>query len=293
VTQSTDMVPAGTYDTGLDDLTPADLVVPRLRIKHKDGVFEDSATGEQIPKLVCVILGLVRQRTLFHHNVEDDDLPMCKSPDYQIGYPNLNPAKSTKAFPWELAQLNPADFPPQEDGTTMLPCENCNLKTWGTHPLGDKPYCAEQHTLPLYYAPSIEQLRAGEFAAALISLQKTSIPPSKRYLGTFKQKGVGAYTAITEISLNQQRRGQTDFCVPIFKRLGDTDPENWPEYSEHYAGIRAFLVSARPGGPRSDSSNTPAATPTAGPAATSTPTASVVQSNTPQVFTPSTDDLPF
>lgn len=248
-----EVVPAGTYDTGLDDLTPNDLVVPRLKIKHKDGVFEDGATGEQTPVLYCVILGLVRQRVLFHHNVEDGDVPMCKSPDFQVGYVNLDPPNKKKSFPWERAQFDPNDYPPDAEGRVTLPCAGCKLKDWGTHPVTEnKPYCAEQHTLPIYWAKSLEELNDGSFQAGLLTFQKTGIPPSKRYLGTFKQRNVGAYTAVTEISLNMQQRGQTVYCTPQFRKLDDTNAEQWPTYSEHYAGIRHFLISNKPGGQREE-----------------------------------------
>ncbi len=249
---SQDVVPAGTYDTGLDDLTPQDLVVPRLKIKHKDGVFEDGATSEQTPVLYCIILGLVRQRVLFHHNVEDGDVPMCKSPDSNVGYVNLEAPKK-KFFPFERAGFNPNDFPPDDEGRVMLPCQGCKLKDWGSHPVTDnKPYCADQYTLPIYWASTLEDLEAGNFQPGLLTFQKSGVTPAKRYLGSFKQKNVGAYTAVTEISLNMQTRGQTVYCTPVFKKLAETDAEQWPQYSEHYAGIRNFLVSNKPGGNKTE-----------------------------------------
>lgn len=245
---STDVVPMGTYETGLDDLTSADLTVPRLRIAHKDGVFKDSATNEELPELICVILGLVRQRVLFHHNVEDGDKPMCKSPDFKAGYPTMEPTSKEKAFPWKLSGFDPNDFPPVND-RIVLPCESCKLREWDSHPVtGKKPYCAEQFTLPIFYAPSLDELKEGRYASALITFQKTGVPPTKKYLSPFVARKTGAYTVFTRIGLTQMSRGQTDYCVPNFQKLGDTDPEDWSEYSENYGAIRKFLQDNVPGG---------------------------------------------
>lgn len=245
---STDVVPIGTYETGLDDLTSADLTVPRLRIAHKDGVFKDSATNEELPELICVILGLVRQRVLFHHNVEDGDKPMCKSPDFKAGYPTMEPTSKEKAFPWERAGFDPNDFPPVGD-RIVLPCESCKLREWDSHPVtGKKPYCAEQFTLPIFYAPNLDELKEGRYASALITFQKTGVPPTKKYLSPFVARKLGAYTVFTRIGLTQMSRGQTDYCVPNFQKLGDTNEEDWPEYSENYGAIRKFLQDNVPGG---------------------------------------------
>lgn len=245
---STDVVPAGTFETGLDDLTSADLTVPRLRIAHKDGVFKDSATNEELSELICVVLGLVRQRVLFHHNVEDGDKPMCKSPDFKTGYPTMEPTSKEKAFPWERAGFNPNDFPPVNDRIT-LPCESCKLREWDSHPVtGKKPYCAEQFTMPLFYAPSLDELKEGRYSSALITFQKTGVPPAKKYLSPFVARKTGVYTVFTRIGLTQMSRGQTDYCVPNFQKIGDTDQADWEEYSENYAAIRQFLLSNVPGG---------------------------------------------
>lgn len=245
---STDLQPTTDYDTGLGDLTQADLSIPRLRIKHKLSVFEDGGSGVQIPSMVAVILGLVRQRVLFHWDVEDDDAPMCKSHDFQTGFPNLDPKKPKLTFPWVKAKFNPQDFPVNpDDGLVALPCNSCALKDWGSHPTGqEKPWCAEQFTLPIYYAQTLDQLRAGEYGSALISFQKTSLPNLKRYLSQFQQKGVGAYTQYTEIALEARTRGQTEYCVAKFRALGATDEDEFAGFSENYQAIRHFLTNARP-----------------------------------------------
>lgn len=247
-TPSTELVTPETYQTGLEDLSQADLTIPRLRLVHKQALFEDSVTGVQLPKLVVVILGLVKQRTLFHHDVENDDHPMCKSWDNKIGFPNTEPKKPKLKFPLELAGFTPMDLTPAADGNVELSCMSCKLKDWNSHPTGDKPYCSEQFTLPLYYARSLEELQNAEYSSALISFQKSSLAPLKRYLSQFQSRQVGAYTAYTEIGLDQKSRGQTDYCVPNFKNLGPTPTDQYVDFSENYGAIRSFLTgpSARP-----------------------------------------------
>lgn len=318
----TDVAPVSMYDTGLDDLTPEDLTVPRIKINHKMGVFEESGTNEQFSELYCVMLGLVRQRVLFHHNVEDGDVPICKSVEFQVGYPNVDPERKPKFnFPWELARLNPADFPPNQDGLIALPCEGCHLKEWGSHPTGEKPYCSEQFTMPLYYARTLEELQAEEYGSALISFQKTGVPPCKKYLSGFQQKKVGAYTKYTRITLRQLARGNTEYSVPVFTSVGDTPTSNFQGYSENFAAIRTFLHNTTPTTTKSTSEEPVSAVPATPTTSTRpplrpepTPAAAVVQPNVPnptttadpwatttpantaipgQVVQPGNDDLPF
>lgn len=305
---STDLAPVGLYDTGLEDLTPEDLSVPRIKINHKQGVFEESGTNEQFSELFVVLLGLVRQRVLFHYNVEDGDVPICKSVDFQIGFPNVDPELKAKfKFPWELAQLNPSDFPASPDGTIALPCEGCHLKEWGSHPTGEKPYCAEQFTMPLYFAATLEELKNNQYGSALISFQKTSVPPIKKYLGQFQQKKVGAYTAYTRITLKSQSRGNTEYSVPIFQRVGDTPPDQYADYSENFAAIRTFLRGVTPTTAQSTPEEPASAVPMTTATATRPPlhvppasAAAVVQPNIPtstvipgQIVGQGNDDLPF
>ena len=153
-------VPAKTsdfdYDTGLEQFGVEDAVIPRLSIVHKDGQFKDSLTNAQFTTIKVIILGLVKQRVLFHPVVDDGDWPMCKSADHDTGFPNMSdeqPKEKRFALLWDKAGFDPKDFPPDENGVIRLPCDSCQLKEWGTHPDGKKPYCAEQFTLPILYDP--------------------------------------------------------------------------------------------------------------------------------------------
>lgn len=235
------------YSDGLEDLGEGDLTIPRLRLGHKSGFIEDAQTGQQFTEIYAIVLGLVKQRILWHPSIDsDDEKPMCKSPDFQAGYPNLKPAKPNKAFPWNVAGLDPSSFPVNEDGLIVLPCEGCKLKEWGTHPMGGKPYCSEQHTLPMLYATTLESLQAGIYSPALLTIQKTGIKPSKNYLSPFKQRKVGVYSAYTRIGLRVQTAGQNQYVIPVFATVGSTDPGEWPGFSERFRAMREFIHNSRP-----------------------------------------------
>lgn len=237
------------YDTGLEQFGMEDAVIPRLSIVHKEQEFKDSLTNEQFPKIKTIILGLQKQRVLFHHIVDDGDVPMCKSANFETGFPNVDEdVKKDKRFPWDKSGFDPSDYPPDENGLIRLPCSGCQLKEWGSHPDGKKPYCAEQFTLPILYDPR----ETDEWVPALITFQKTSLKPLKSYITSFARSKSAAFQAITEISLTAEKRGSNEYSVPIFKRIGDTDEENWREFSTNFRSMRDFLT-ADPGSRDEDS----------------------------------------
>lgn len=228
------------YDTGLEQFDSSDAVIPRLSILHKEQEFKDSLTNEQFPKIQTIILGLVKQRVLFHNIVDEGDMPMCKSANFETGFPNTSDdIKKDKRFPWDKSGFDPADFPPDDEGVIRLPCSGCQLKEWGSHPDGKKPYCAEQFTLAILYDPR----ETDEWVPALVTFQKTSLKPLKAYLTSFARSKSAAFQAITEMSLTPEKRGSNEYSVPIFKRVGDTDEENWREFSTSYRNMKEFLTA--------------------------------------------------
>lgn len=231
------------YETGLEDFGMEDAVIPRLSIVHKEGQFKDSLSNEQFDSITVIILGLVKQRVLWHTEVDDGDWPMCRSTNHSTGLPNLSDDQpKAKRFPWSASKFDPADYPPDEDGVIRLPCEGCALKEWGSHPDGKRPYCSEQFTLPVLYDPRGDE----GWLPAILTFQKTGLKPLKAYLSSFARNRNAAFMAVTQIGLDMQKRGQTDYSVPNFKRIGDTDEENWREYSITYRTMRDFL-EAEPG----------------------------------------------
>lgn len=246
---STDVVPAGTYNTGLDDLGDT-VLIPRLKIGHKTATFIYPSSGQEFPEIHAYILGLVRQRVLFHPKVDGNEKPMCKSPDARHGFPNLTPEDPKKAFPWSVAQLDPSQAPKDEQGRTQIACGSCHLKEWGSHPLGEKPYCSEQYTLAIVFAETIEELlEENGGMPALLTVQKTGIKPARTYLQTFKLKDVGAYTVVTKIGLDTKKQGDTVYCTPTFKHAGPSPQNRWLDFSNDFVGIEKFLTEARPPAP--------------------------------------------
>lgn len=235
-------------DTGLEDFGMGDTVIPRLKIAHREGRFVDSLSNEEFDKVTVIMLGLVRQRILWHTSLDDDDAaPMCKSTNFEIGFPDLNAEEQpkNKLFPWDESGFRKEDFEPGPDGLVRLPCAGCALKEWGSHPDGKKPYCSEQFTIPLLYDPNGDD----NWIPAIISFQKTSLKPLKNYLSSFKRAKTAAFTAKTEMGLDLTKRGANPYSVPNFKNVGQTDPDNWPEFATSYRQLREFLT-ADPG--RSD-----------------------------------------
>lgn len=240
-------VPAKTsdfeFETGLEDFDMEDAVIPRLTIVHKEGQFKDSLSNEQFDKINIIILGLVKQRVLWHTTVDDGDWPMCRSTNHDTGFPNVSDDQpKEKRFPWDKSKFDKADYPPDDEGNIRLPCKGCALKEWGSHPDGKRPYCSEQFTLPVLYDPRED----GNWVPAIITFQKTALKPLKSYLTSFARSRNAAFMAVTEVSLNILSRGQTDYSVPSFKRVGDTDEENWREYSTSFRAMKDFL-EAEPG----------------------------------------------
>lgn len=226
-------------NTGLEDFKPSDAVLPRIKIVQAEGLWEDNLSGAQMEVLRLVILGLVKQRVLFHHNVDEGDVPMCKSSDYEVGYPNPDTPEK-KSFPWELSGFDPKDFPADSEGTIKLPCDGCQLKEWGTHPANENPYCSEQWTLPIYY--DTDPNLGGEFAPAILTLQKSSIKPIRTYLTSFAQSNKPPFLAIARATLKTKVRGSVTYSVPTFTREGESDRDRWMEFSTQFGEMRQFLT---------------------------------------------------
>jgi len=265
--------PTNLEGLGLEDVGATDITLPRIQIDHPNGVFKNNLSGETFDTMRCVILGVVKQRIMWDKTVDDGDKPLCKSPDFEHGFPNMGldgKTPANKQFPWAKSNFNPADFPAEqgENGLVTLPCQSCIFKEWEK---GDwkQPPCSEQHTYPLMY-----QTEDGGFMPALFSVQKTGIRPSRTYLNVFVQSHKPMFTVYTEIALNQQSRGTVMFSVPVFRKKEPTEETTWGEFAQQYRGIREFIRQAprrqdeEEGAEASDNTNTGPVTPTPAPAAT-------------------------
>lgn len=241
-------------DVGLEDISAADVAIPRLRIKHDSGEFEDSLSKAVYPKLTAVLLGLVKQRIYWHADVDDGDKPLCKSPNFDYGFPNQrDDVPADKRFPWAKSNFEPGQAQPVEldasgayphgwssNGMPVLPCAQCVFKEWPKNGEKGGPPCAEQHTYPLLYTPD----EGESWQPALLTLQKTGIKPSRSYLSYFAQSKQPMFTSYTELTLTQQSRGSVKYSVPNLRRLDQTPREQWGEFADQYRNIRDFVRSA-------------------------------------------------
>lgn len=236
---------------GLEDASISDIVIPRLRILHKKGMIADNLSSTEYPRLRVILLGLVKQRIMWHEDVEDEDRPQCKSPNFEQGFPNVDEdTLKKKRFPWDVSNFSADDFPASSgvNGLVTLPCAQCKFKEWGQ----DKkpPLCSEQHTYPLLY-DTAQEGEEESWVPALFTVQKTGIKPSRNYLSAFVQSKKPMFTAVTELTFSQHSRGSVEYSVPIFKRIGNTEPELWEEYANTFRTIRDFAKQA----PRSKDSD--------------------------------------
>lgn len=249
--------------TGLEDFQVTDAVIPRLTIEHTKGTFKDNLSGQEYAQVNVIILGLVKQRVLWHTTVDDGDTPMCKSPDFITGFPDLE-TTGDKAFPWDKSGFDPSTLTRDPDGLVSLPCAGCSLKEWGSAPDGKKPYCSEQWTMPILYEGLNEEGHgSGLYVPALFSLHRSGLKPIKAYLTSFSNTGSPAFIKITRIALKLQSRGTVTYATPKFAPVGDTDPSTWAGYSGNFLEMRDYLTR-RPvtddddNTAPSDNTNTPA-----------------------------------
>ena len=222
--------------TGLEDFTAEDLKLGRLVIDQKLGVFRDTLSGSEYTAIHAIPLAVVKQRVLWAPTVDDDSMPLCKSTDNEHGYPTTwdKPANN---FPWGASGWQITDFPKDEVGRTVLPCGDCRLKEWKSHPDGKKPWCSMQHAVPMLYAGAGDD----PFMQAVFTFQRSSLPSSQAYFAGFMQKGIPTFAQVCEITLNKQRRGQNDYYVPQLRVIRPTDQSSWPEYAEQGRNMRDFL----------------------------------------------------
>jgi hypothetical protein len=213
---------------GLEDIETSDLVMPILRIDHQRGAIIDNLSGQEHTSLEVVLLGLIKQRVLWDAEVNEGDHPLCKAYDAREGHPDH------KRFPWAAS-----GFDPRTEGT--LPCENCQLKEWGSHPNREVPWCSEQHTYPL-----LQVYEDGTLSGpSLFTVQRSAIKGSKAYISSFVKERKPLYVCRTRLTLDIRKRGSVPFAVPKFVRGAGTEEDDWPGFADQYRGIRDFVQTPR------------------------------------------------
>lgn len=258
---------------GLEDLDESDLTMPFILINHKEAKFKDSLSGKEFDTLEVVLLGLIKQRVLWEAEVEDNSKPLCKSYDFSIGHPTI------KDFPWKTAGF---ERPADDDAAVTLPCENCKLQEWGTHPKRDAPWCSAQHTFAMLL-PTAD----GDWAPALFTLQRSALKPSRNYMTGFQRDNKALYVCKTKLSLEARKRGTNDFAVPRFVEGEATEEDQWPRFSSTYRRVRNFVQTPRGREDDESGSDVPGGdtNPSTAPAGATAPTGG------PNV--PDDDELPF
>lgn len=226
---------------GLDDIKAEDMgAPPRLNIEHHEKVFEVSGSGEKFDTIDLIILGMVRQRTLWFPDIPDGESPppMCKSTDFIHGFPEMSEElKSEYRFPWNASGLAPAAL--EDNGPGIKPsvkCEDCKLKEWGTDPKSsNRPWCGEEFTLPVLYNSD------GDWKPALITLKRSSLKNAKSYMASFKASRTPLFAYQTTLSLTQNKRGTVRYCVPNFSKGPATEQDQWTYYLDTFKGVRDYL----------------------------------------------------
>jgi hypothetical protein len=244
------------YETGLEDFDPTEAGLPRIHINHGEGTFVDKQTNEEFPIMYGVFLGLIKQRVFWPREVEDDMKPYCKSNDAEWGFPNMTGPRGS-LFPWSESGMNPATQPKDEHGRVQIKCETCPFAEW-TNKDGKQvpPRCSERYTMPVHFnttGPEGPHTHAG-----IISFQRSSLTPLKRFIGAFSRSKEPLFSALFSMKLDLNKRGNVTYSVPKVARLGRTLDADWQDYATEYRSVRDML--RRPPRPTEGDSVLPAAT---------------------------------
>lgn len=228
-------------DFGMEDIDSSELSLPRLEIVHEEGRFRDRNSQQEFERLQAVILGVVKGRIMWDRVMDDNDRPQCRSNDFRTGFPQMRTdIPQSKQFPWDKSNFAPTAFPPGPDGQIRLPCAQCHFKDWDHNGFGQKkPPCSETFHLAMMYDDG-----SGVFSPAILTLKSSAVPSVRKYITPFKAQKQPMFTALTEMTLNIERKGGANgkkYSVPTFKRIGQSNPANWQEYMGSFRSIRDFL----------------------------------------------------
>lgn len=228
-------------DIGLEDFDSTDVVAPpRLNIVHMDGQFEISTTKETFSEVDVIFLGMVKQRIMWHPEIPSGESPppMCKSTDFQHGFPEMDEEVAADyRFPWEASNFSKDNLLTLEPGVKpALKCGECKFKEWGTDPKGDRPWCSEDWVMPLLYKSS-----DGSWQPAIASFKRSAMKPAKQYVGAFATSRTPLWSVVTRLTLDVNKRGSVRYSVPKFQRVEQTDQGDWGEYLDQFRSVRDYL----------------------------------------------------
>jgi hypothetical protein len=220
------------YD-GLADFDESDIVMPVIKIDHQEAVYVDSLSGVKSTELDAVVLGLVKQRVLWHHVVEDDAKPLCQSLNHEQGRPG-------KDFPWKDSGFA-KDASLAEGEQQIVNCADCPLKEWGSHPSNDTPYCSETHT----YVLGLPTPDGQSFSPATLTVKGSALKGSKAYLSSFVRERTPTFVVMTKLGLEARKRGTVHYAVPTFVRGAAVAREFFDDFKRQFRTTRDFLWTPR------------------------------------------------
>jgi len=199
------------------------LAPPRLyeimKIDHSAGQFwsGESNIGKEID---VIMLGLIRQRTLWPPKDSKRSRPDCESPDFEHGYAKID------TFPWK-----DTDFVEPIGGGTRpheLPCDQCPLRNWQDR---TPPRCAQVWNVPVIYG-------AGLF---VIPFSASALSDLENYMRPFRDSRTPLYTVITRIKLSRVEKKGRRYVVPHFSQTANTDTRVYPEYSSKLNQVKEVM----------------------------------------------------
>lgn len=260
------MVPAGqaglpARPEGLEDFETSDQVLPIIRIDHKHSsgapVFVDQLSNEFYPELDAVLLGLIKQRILWPAELPDDGkgVWLCRSYEFKEGHPTR---EGKETFPWDASGFDQATYP---EGTS-LPCANCKLKEWDTHPSRNAPWCSAQYTFAMML-----QNAEGNFYPSLLQIQRSALKPANAYLSSFANAGTPLFTVFSHLTLESHKKGNNVYGVPKFSKGPETPAEAHQIFGQNYRSVRDYLQTPFSGTEEEEAELPPAETPVSAPAA--------------------------
>lgn len=215
----------GTEDVGVEDFG-----IARWKIDHNEGDFCNNQNDFRSHYLDVVLLGLVKQRVFFPKETEDEHAdPLCKSNNYQDGYPGKDFPAASSGFPLDVVQES-----------VSLPCAGCAFKEWGPRNAKGKqtpPPCKELYTFT--FIVKNDEL---DGTPGIISIKGTSIGPAKKYIAPFIQRQMPLFARETRIELEPNLYMGRKYWVAKFTGLIETDPADFPEFASVTLSARDYLT---------------------------------------------------
>lgn len=248
------------FYTGFEDFGVEDQRLARLYIDHKGSVRDgttpaivDSLSNERFERIQFIPLVFAKQRIMWQALMKegDDVQPMCKSVDNKNGFPNMDSKDPKELFDWAAARLDPSTMQKSpENGKLVIPCAECRLKEWGTHPVKEGSWCQASRTIPMLYSvdgqiPNI---------LAVMTFKSTAIQPANAWFSSIARERmpngqtVPTFSVVGEMSLEYLKKGNNDYCKPVFKTVNKTDVSTWRALSEQARAAGEYLRKA----PRGD-----------------------------------------